>query len=116
MENLRTIATHVPHDKLTRAGYSKLQFCTYLLVPFSVGMFPHLFQHWLTARSATYLPVAPVEIPSGEVRGTPWLDPSICDVLLALPTNIQELPCFSPRAGAHPPPLWTEFVDPSLFS
>ena len=52
MENLRTIATHVPHDKLTRAGYSKLQFCTYLLVPFSVGMFPHLFQHWLTARSA----------------------------------------------------------------
>ena len=31
---------------------SKLKFFTYLLVPFSVGMFPHLFQHWLTARSA----------------------------------------------------------------
>lgn len=30
----------------------KLTFFTYLLVPFSVGMFPHLFQHWLTARSA----------------------------------------------------------------
>jgi len=30
----------------------KLVFFTYLLVPFSVGMFPHLFQHWLTARSA----------------------------------------------------------------
>jgi SSS family solute:Na+ symporter len=31
-------------------GYG--HFLTYGLVPFSVGMFPHLFQHWLTARSA----------------------------------------------------------------
>ncbi len=31
---------------------SKLAFFTYLLIPLSVGMFPHLFQHWLTARSA----------------------------------------------------------------
>ena len=31
---------------------SKMRFFTYLLVPLSVGMFPHLFQHWLTARSA----------------------------------------------------------------
>ena len=23
-----------------------------MLIPFSVGMFPHLFQHWLTAKSA----------------------------------------------------------------
>ena len=52
LDNLRTIAGQVPHDKVTRAGYSKLQFCTYLFVPLSVGMFPHLFQHWLTARSA----------------------------------------------------------------
>lgn len=29
-----------------------LKFFTYLLVPLSVGMFPHLFQHWLTAKSA----------------------------------------------------------------
>lgn len=28
------------------------QFFSYFLVPLSVGMFPHLFQHWLTARSA----------------------------------------------------------------
>ena len=27
-------------------------FLTYLFIPLSVGMFPHLFQHWLTARSA----------------------------------------------------------------
>lgn len=30
----------------------QLQFLTYALVPLSVGMFPHVFQHWLTARSA----------------------------------------------------------------
>lgn len=28
------------------------KFLTYLLIPLSVGMFPHLFQHWLTAKSA----------------------------------------------------------------
>ncbi len=28
------------------------RFATYLFIPFSVGMFPHLFQHWLTAKSA----------------------------------------------------------------
>ncbi|MEM7307794.1 MAG: sodium:solute symporter family protein [Planctomycetota bacterium] len=28
------------------------QFLSYAFVPLSVGMFPHLFQHWLTARSA----------------------------------------------------------------
>ncbi len=28
------------------------QFLSYALVPLSVGMFPHLFQHWLTAKSA----------------------------------------------------------------
>ena len=29
------------------------QFASYMLVPLSVGMFPHLFQHWLTAKSAS---------------------------------------------------------------
>ena len=53
LANLREIATHIPHDKITRVEISKLQFFTYLLVPFSVGMFPHLFQHWLTAKSAS---------------------------------------------------------------
>ncbi|MCZ6836457.1 MAG: sodium:solute symporter family protein [Planctomycetota bacterium] len=32
--------------------FSQLHFMTYMLVPLSVGMFPHLFQHWLTAKSA----------------------------------------------------------------
>ncbi len=39
--------------RLARAGLvGQLQFFSYFLVPLSVGMFPHLFQHWLTARSA----------------------------------------------------------------
>ncbi|MDB4142661.1 sodium:solute symporter family protein [Akkermansiaceae bacterium] len=33
-------------------GVSKWVFLTYMFVPLSVGMFPHLFQHWLTAKSA----------------------------------------------------------------
>ncbi len=31
---------------------SQLHFFTYCFIPLSVGMFPHLFQHWLTARDA----------------------------------------------------------------
>ena len=33
-------------------GIGWLHFLTYLFIPLSVAMFPHLFQHWLTARSA----------------------------------------------------------------
>jgi SSS family solute:Na+ symporter len=29
------------------------QFLTYCFIPLSVGMFPHLFQHWLTAKKAS---------------------------------------------------------------
>ena len=41
----------------------RLKFFTYLLVPLSVGMFPHLFQHWLTARSAGSFKLAIVAHP-----------------------------------------------------
>lgn len=33
-------------------GITYLHFLTYLFIPLSVGMFPHIFQHWLTAKSA----------------------------------------------------------------
>lgn len=33
-------------------GVTKAVFFSYLFIPLSVGMFPHLFQHWLTAKSA----------------------------------------------------------------
>ncbi|MHC5064741.1 MAG: sodium:solute symporter family protein [Planctomycetota bacterium] len=40
-------------ELLTREStIGHLQFLTYCFVPLSVGMFPHLFQHWLTAKSA----------------------------------------------------------------
>ena len=51
--NLRTVSQAVEKDKLTRAHIPKMMFFTYMLIPFSVGMFPHLFQHWLTAKSAS---------------------------------------------------------------
>ena len=58
LESLRAASSAIPQDKLIRGpvgdhpGLSKLKFLTYMFVPLSVGMFPHLFQHWLTARSA----------------------------------------------------------------
>jgi len=33
-------------------GMTFAMFVSYLFIPLSVGMFPHLFQHWLTAKSA----------------------------------------------------------------
>jgi SSS family solute:Na+ symporter len=46
------VAEHAP-QRLAREGMiGKAEFMSYMLVPLSVGMFPHLFQHWLTARTA----------------------------------------------------------------
>ena len=42
----------VSPDRLTRQAISPALFLSYMLVPLSIGMFPHVFQHWLTARSA----------------------------------------------------------------
>ena len=39
------------------------QFLTYCFVPLSVGMFPHLFQHWLTAKSAKSFRLTVVAFP-----------------------------------------------------
>ncbi|HID22361.1 MAG TPA: sodium:solute symporter family protein, partial [Planctomycetaceae bacterium] len=40
-------------EKLTRETISPWVFASYMLIPFSAGTFPHLFQHWLTARRAS---------------------------------------------------------------
>ena len=34
----------------TPAHIGRVEFLTYMFVPLSVGMFPHLFQHWMTAK------------------------------------------------------------------
>ena len=52
LENLEVLGEAIPLDKATRIEMSRTKFFSYLLIPLSVGMFPHLFQHWLTAKSA----------------------------------------------------------------
>jgi SSS family solute:Na+ symporter len=53
MANLKVLGESVPDSHSTRVEMSKTKFFTYLLIPLSVGMFPHLFQHWMTAKSAS---------------------------------------------------------------
>ena len=50
--SLKAASAAIPREKLTRLHIPPEKFLTYMFVPLSVGMFPHLFQHWLTARSA----------------------------------------------------------------
>ncbi|MEM1070518.1 MAG: sodium:solute symporter family protein [Planctomycetota bacterium] len=52
LENAQTLSEAIPDSHSTREGLSKTKFLTYLLIPLSVGMFPHIFQHWMTAKSA----------------------------------------------------------------
>jgi SSS family solute:Na+ symporter len=42
---------------------SHLVFITFLFIPLSVGMFPHVFQHWLTAKNAKSFRLAIVAHP-----------------------------------------------------
>jgi len=44
-------------------GIGQLHFLTYMFIPLSVGMFPHLFQHWLTAKSARTFRLAVIAHP-----------------------------------------------------
>ena len=39
--------------RAVRTDFNKGVFASYCLIPISVGMFPHLFQHWLTAKKAS---------------------------------------------------------------
>ncbi len=48
----KIVAEHSPGHLAREGKVTHTQFFTYLFVPLSVGMFPHLFQHWLTAKSA----------------------------------------------------------------
>ncbi|TWU58926.1 Sodium/proline symporter [Rubripirellula tenax] len=46
-------SVEAPPQFRTRERMDPWMFFTYMLIPFSVGMFPHLFQHWLTAKSGS---------------------------------------------------------------
>jgi len=52
LESLKNATAKVDMKFTTRSDMSPTLFFTYMLIPLSVGMFPHLFQHWLTAKSA----------------------------------------------------------------
>ena len=45
------LAAH-PERLIVGGAVQPLEFLAYGLIPLSVGTFPHVFQHWLTARSA----------------------------------------------------------------
>ena len=51
-EAAQTVVEGSPQHLAREGMIGHWQFLSYALVPLSVGMFPHLFQHWLTARSA----------------------------------------------------------------
>ncbi len=52
LENLKTASESVPFSHVTREKIPPATWFSFLLIPLSVAMFPHVFQHWLTARSA----------------------------------------------------------------
>ena len=49
---LTRVSSEVPHLLVRGDRLSPLKLLSYTLVPLSVGMFPHIFMHWLTARRA----------------------------------------------------------------
>ncbi len=51
-DNMRRASQAVSDAKLSRERIPPPVFFSFLFIPLSVGMFPHIFQHWLTARSA----------------------------------------------------------------
>ena len=52
LASLENVTRDIDVSKLTRIEMSQTLFLSYLLIPFSAAMFPHLFQHWLTAKNA----------------------------------------------------------------
>jgi len=52
VENIQRASQAVSDTQLARDKIPKPVFFSFLLIPLSVGMFPHMFMHWLTARRA----------------------------------------------------------------
>ncbi|HEX5719450.1 MAG TPA: sodium:solute symporter family protein [Thermoanaerobaculia bacterium] len=54
LTNAMTLLAEKNPDMLVRGEHIKpLKLLTYTCIPLSVGMFPHMFIHWLTAKSAS---------------------------------------------------------------
>jgi solute:Na+ symporter, SSS family len=52
LESVQRLSQALAEPVASRSQISPWYYFSYLLIPLSAGMFPHLFQHWLTARSA----------------------------------------------------------------
>jgi len=52
VEATKAVLEKAPEGLAREGKISHLKFLSYAFIPLSVGMFPHLFQHWLTAKSA----------------------------------------------------------------
>jgi SSS family solute:Na+ symporter len=52
LASLQSASASVDASKLSRVNMPHSKYFAYLLIPLSIGMFPHIFQHWLTARNA----------------------------------------------------------------
>ncbi len=94
----------------------RTEFATYALIPLSVAMFPHLFQYWLTARSARKFRLSIIGQPllimiiwapcvmiglwatSAIADGKPVLPPDLVDPNKVLPLMVKKLA--SPTLGA----------------
>ena len=53
----------LPEPIAPNPSMSHLVFITFLFIPLSIGMFPHVFQHWLTAKDAKTFRLAIVAHP-----------------------------------------------------
>jgi len=60
---LARVATERPDLLIRGDRIPPLKMLTYTCIPLSAGMFPHLFMHWLTARSASSFRVPVVAYP-----------------------------------------------------
>lgn len=50
---LAQVAAERPDLMVREGNISKTRFITYLLIPMSMAMFPHMFMHWLSAKKVT---------------------------------------------------------------
>ena len=51
-ENFTLLNSKIPDDAVARKKIPQSIYFCFMFIPLSVAMFPHLFQHWLTAKSS----------------------------------------------------------------
>lgn len=51
-ESLKAASEKIPDSHAGRAKLTPAKWFSFLFIPLSVAMFPHIFQHWLTAKNA----------------------------------------------------------------